>query len=292
MSKITPNMAILIKPDCFSFNEQTAKTNSFQKHTDYNMTIVSEQAKKEFNNLVKKLSSMKIPVLVFPEAESIDIKPDSVFSNNWIVYMPNGNTYTMPMLTQNRKLEVDSRYILGEYQTKFQKRGGVLEGTGSMVLDHANKKIYAAISKRTSLNEVVSFAKEVEYELISFDTLDSNGQAIYHTNVLMSIGETYAVICKDVIVDSRILIESLERDGKEIIYITEKQMRNFCGNIFELKNIDDKLVTMCSLRAMMYFTHKQLESIYKHSLLVPVNVETIENVGGGSVRCMITGIFT
>jgi len=286
-------MAILIRPISFSFNNETAETNKFQKKSKGKNTNVTNLANKEFNNLVQKLIDARINVSVLAEKETSIKKPDAVFSNNWVVYMPKRNhVYTMPMLTKNRKAEIDNRLVVAQgHFSFFEDFKGALEGTGSMVFDHMHKKIYAAISLRTNKETLTTFAEHVQYELICFDAADSNGNEIYHTNVLMAVGETWAVLCKEVISNRNEVISSLEKDGKEIIYITEEQMNNFCGNIFELRNSNNDLIIMMSTRAMRGFSKSQFESLFKHALVIPTPVNIIEEIGGGSVRCMITGSF-
>ena len=290
-SNSTPNMAILIRPISFSFNEETSETNTFQNESHLTATQIAELSQKEFNTLVQKLIDAKINVAVLAEHVTNIKKPDAIFSNNWVVYMPDGKTFTMPMLTKNRKAEIHHRLVIGNHYSFFENYEGALEGTGSMVFDHKNKKIYAAISPRTNEETLTEFAKHVNYDLISFDAVDANGVRIYHTNVLLSVGETWAVLCKDVISNRNAIIKSLEEDGKTIIYITEEQMGNFCANIFELRNSDDNLIIMMSTRAMKSFSKEQLEKLFQHALVIPTPVNTIEDIGGGGVRCMITGNF-
>lgn len=291
--RYTPNLAILIKPINFSYNEETSETNTFQVKDKVKGNIINK-VNSEFNNLVKTLIDNKVAVTIFSEIEQDIIAPDTVYSNNWITYFPHLKAYTMPMYNDNRRIEVNSKYILGEYSDYIQHRSNdeALEGTGSMVIDHESKIIYAGISKRTNINTLNDFAKKVEYDVVSFNTLDSNNNEIYHTNIMMAIGETWAVLCKDVVVDSKELISSLERTGKKIIYISESQINNFCGNIFEMRNSEDELVTFCSLRAFNNFSDEQRKELNRHTILASSDIDTIETIGGGSVRCMITGKFT
>jgi hypothetical protein len=287
----TPNMAIFIRPRNFSFNNETSDTNKFQKTPTESPAKTIELAHKEFNNLIQRLIDAKINICVLGEQKTKITKPDAVFSNNWVVYMPNGKTYTMPMLAKNRRAEISEKLVIGSHYTFFETFNGALEGTGSMVFDHLNKKIYAAISQRTNEETLKEFAIHCEYDLVSFRASDKNSNEIYHTNVLMAVGESWAVLCKDVIDSHEEVVASLLEAGKEIIYITEDQMNNFCGNIFELRNTEDDLIIMMSTRAMSNFSKKQLEILFSHALVIPTPVDTIEDVGGGGVRCMITGSF-
>jgi hypothetical protein len=289
----TPNLAILIKPLDFSFNNETSSTNLLQNPTELTTDEIHQRASHEFGNLLEGLISAKINVTVLSEKKSEILKPDAVFSNNWIVYMPDGRNFTMPMLAKNRRAEIDTSLILGyAYHHLEQYDKIALEGTGSMVMDHINKKIYAGLSSRTNDFLLREFAIPLNYKIISFNTEDVYGYEIYHTNVLMSIGEKYAIICDEVITENKEkVIKSLENDGKEIIYITEKQMQEFCGNIFEMRNNEDDLITIMSTRAYAGFNQEQIKSISKYSSIVTINVDTIENIGGGGVRCMITGSF-
>lgn len=290
----TPNLAILIRPIDFDFNEETSTTNSFQNKAHANKYLMNEVANEEFNKLVNKLIKNRINVCVLSEKKTEIKKPDAVFSNNWVVYMPSGHIYTMPMFAKNRQAEVDQSLILGNNYSFFETyKNEPLEGTGSMVFDHKNKKIYAAISPRTHQKTLSEFSRQVKYEVIDFKTSDSSGNPVYHTNVVMAMGENWVVVCKDVIsdVDWEHLQIQFIKDNKQVITITEKQMKHFCGNIFELKNSDDDLCTVMSKTAYKAFKRDQIDSLTKWTKLIITDVNNIERVGGGGVRCMITGSF-
>lgn len=287
----TPNLAILIRPRNFSYNNQTCETNHFQNKNKLDVKLISRDARNEFNILAKNLIDFNINSIILSEQKTNIKKPDAIFSNNWIVYMPNKQTYTMPMLNKNRKLEIDNNLIYKSAYRCFESSEESLEGTGSMVFDHMNKKIYSAISERTSTDTLIKFAKHVKYELIYFNTEDSNNNKIYHTNVMMSVGEKWAVLCKDVVTDSSELIKSLSNDNKEIIYITEDEMKDFCANIFELRDNDDNLTIYMSDSARNTFKEDSLDILKKYADIISINIPTIESIGGGSIRCIITGAF-
>jgi hypothetical protein len=289
--KTTPNHLVLIRPLNFSFNEQTSESNVFQNKPSL-LFSEPEDAMDEFKSVVRTLLEHDISFTVFNEIETPIIKPDAIFSNNWIVYMPNGPAYTMSMLTENRKAEVNHSLIMGQYDTTFENSDMPLEGTGSMVIDHENKKIYANLSSRTNYTTLSNFASKINYKLITFNSSDSEDNEIYHTNVILSIGEKWAVICKDVIVDYENIISSLESDGKEIILITEDEMKKFCANIFEVKDINNNLNILMSTTAYNSFNYNnKLKILGKYANVVCAPIHTIENIGGGSLRCMLTGVF-
>jgi hypothetical protein len=206
--------------------------------------------------------------------------------------MPEGCAYTMPMMAENRRAEVNHKLIIGPYNTIFESSLTPLEGTGSMVIDHINRKIYAGLSSRTNSNMLNLFASTINYDVITFNSKDSNYNEIYHTNVIMSIGEKWAVICKDVISNVKDVIDSLESDGKEIITITESEMKDFCANILEVRDKDNNTVILMSTTAYNSLNiSDKLYSLTKYSNIVCAPINTIEEIGGGSLRCMLTGIF-
>lgn len=289
--KTTPNHLILIRPLNFGFNEQTSESNKFQDKSSL-LFSEPEEAIDEFKAVVRTLIEHDISFTIFNETETDIIKPDAIFSNNWVVYTPNGPAYTMTMLTENRKAEVNHSLIIGQYDTKFENNDLPLEGTGSMVIDHENKKIYANLSSRTNYIVLSDFASKINYNLITFNSSDSNNDEIYHTNVIMSIGEKWAVICKDVIVDYKDVVSSLESDDKEIIYITEDEMKEFCANIFEVKDINGNLNILMSTTAYNSFNYNdKLNILNKYAKIICAPIHTIETIGGGSLRCMLTGVF-
>ena len=181
--------------------------------------------------------------------------------------------------------------------TSAEEEGFFLEGTGSIVLDRINNKAYCALSPRTNEDLFIEFCEDFEFSPVIFNayqTIDRNRELIYHTNVMMSIGETFAIVCSECIDDKterKLVVESLKQDGKEIIYITEKQVNAFAGNMLQVKGKDDKSYLIMSESAYKSLNQAQINQIENYTAIIYSNLETIETYGGGSARCMMTEIF-
>ena len=177
----------------------------------------------------------------------------------------------------------------------FEQTNQYLEGTGSMVLDRENKICYAAISHRTDEEVLMSFCNEFNYRLVSFSaTQEVKGemQAIYHTNVMMSIAERFAIVCLDSIVDKKekdYVCANLKDSGREIISITTNQKNQFAGNMLQL--FGDKKYLVMSSSAYNSLNKKQISRIEEYCSILHSSLDTIESCGGGSARCMMAEIF-
>jgi len=306
MKQIT-NSIMMIKPVGFSYNEQTAVNNYYQKVLD-NLTPekIQENALNEFNALVEKLQSIGVNVVVIEDDKATDT-PDSIFPNNWVSFHNDGIVGLYPMCAENRRDErredildtlVDEYgFVIEEIKdfTEFEDHDKFLEGTGSMVLDRENKICYAAISIRTDEIAVMQFCEEFGYRPVCFTAnqdVDGKRMAIYHTNVMMCVGETFAAICLDTI-DNKIerenVIETLQETGKEIIEITEEQKHRFAGNMLQVMGGKSYLVMSSS--AYESLTENQIKAIEKHCPIICSPLDTIEACGGGSARCMMAEIF-
>ncbi|MEM0142772.1 MAG: arginine deiminase-related protein [Candidatus Parvarchaeum sp.] len=298
---LTSNV-MMIRPHDFGFNEQTAQTNRFQKKTTDSVNL---HALKEFNNAVKTLRLNGINTFVFDDLKDVDT-PDSVFPNNWVSFHSDGTAVIYPMLALNRRNERRSdilNYLSSIYGfycsriidlTQYENENKFLEGTGSLVLDRINKIAYASISERTNEKIVDIFCKELGYRSVKFHSYDQTGFPIYHTNVMMCLGEKFAMICLDSIRDSNeknSVILSLKESGKEIIYLTLKQIMDFAGNALELLDSKGNKRLVMSKRAFNSLTKEQKIAIEKYCSIISIDVSTIEECGGGSIRCMLTEIF-
>jgi len=291
----------MIKPIKFGYNEQTANSNSFQvleKENDTNN--IQERALREFNDLASKLKEKEIDVTII-EDTSKPHTPDSIFPNNWISFHENNTMVLYPMLAENRRRERRTDIIthfLKEYQTVIdlsqqEENSFFLEGTGSIVFDYENKIAYAAISPRTNKNLVYELCKQVNYTPIVFTALDSTNAAIYHTNVLMCVGTTFAVLCAESIpnqIEQHQILQSLENTKHEIITISIEQMNSFAGNMYQLFNKNMQSIILMSEQAYLSLTKEQVNQLKKHGELVYSPLYTIEKYGGGSARCMIADI--
>ena len=307
MNQITSEI-FMIRPKHFNFNHETAKNNHFQKEekTLKNKEIL-QNAISEFEELVKKIKQKNIKVEIFEDREDV-ITTDSIFPNNWISLHKDGKIYLYPMFSEIRRKEKridiinsyrDNGYLINETidLSKYEKENKFLEGTGSMVLDRENKLCYAAISERTSREVLNKFCETSGYEAIAFksyQTFENKRKEIYHTNVMMCIADKYVIICLDSIdnIDERkSVIKKLIESKKEIIEINEKQCNNFAGNMLQVKNNQNKKFLIMSKSAYKSLSKEQLKLITSHNEIIYSSLDTIEKLGGGSARCMITENF-
>lgn len=291
---------LMVRPASFGFNEQTAVNNSFQQKAS--LENVQQKALQEFDQMVDLIISVGIEVIVIEDTHQ-PVKPDAIFPNNWFCTMADGSFSIFPMYAKNRRVERRTDIIdqlkksfkvtsIIDY-SKREEENIYLEGTGSMVMDHENKIIYACISERTHPQPLNDFAKEIDYTVISFSAKDKNGLPIYHTNVLMCIGNNFCVICDEIInIDDRNkVLSSLNNTSKQLISISYHQMLDFAGNMLQLKNEADDYVSILSQSAFNSLYQNQKEQLEFHTQLLPVNISTIETLGGGSARCMMAEIF-
>lgn len=300
-----PQSILMVRPAHFGFNPLTAASNSFQHQGTEAPDIIHSHARLEFDLFVEKLVAAGIDVIVLEDTPD-PITPDAIFPNNWISFHDDGSVILYPMMAENRRLERREELILlleKKYQFSvnriidlsfYEQYDKFLEGTGSMVLDYVNRKVYANFSPRTEETVLERFCREMNYSKEIFSFVDENGMEIYHANVVMCIGTGYAVVCLESIIDEaeRInILNSFERTGHEIIDISYHQLSNFAGNMIELQNTrGDSFLVMSegAFRSLGKDQEKRLKR-YAELLFSPLN--TIEKYGGGSARCMIAGIF-
>jgi hypothetical protein len=298
----------MIRPVAFRMNEQTAVNNYYQKVLDgLSKETVNAKAQEEFDALVRKLSMVGIHVVVVDDTLNPDT-PDSIFPNNWISFHESGDVVLYPMFAENRREErredildlvEDHGFVINEIMdyTSAEEDGFYLEGTGSILLDRENGKAYCALSPRADEELFIEFCEDFEYSPIifeAFQTVDGERKLIYHTNVMMCIGETFAVICADCIDDKKerkMVLDSLRGDDKEVILITEAQVNTFAGNMLEVKGTDDRRYLVMSQSAHQSLTKKQIAQLEEHVTILSSNLDTIEACGGGSARCMMAEIF-
>ena len=293
----------MIRPAAFGFNEETAVNNFFQSNPSVSPELIQQKALQEFNNMVGLLKSHDISVMVIDDT-SEPIKPDAIFPNNWITTSPEGIIALFPMYAPNRRAEkrediihmLAEKYIVKDLQdwSEFETEGRFLEGTGSMVIDYNNNMIYAAVSERTSLTVLEKFASANGYQAIVFIATDKNGKAVYHTNVVMSLGDEFAILCEEAIEEEWELIavrQLLESTNHTIIAITRNQMHAFAGNMLQVKNSKGEIFLVMSQTAYDSLKKEQLRMLEAYAQLLPIAVPTIEKVEGGSVRCMMAEIF-
>jgi hypothetical protein len=304
----TTNSILMIRPVAFRMNEQTAVNNYYQKVLDgLSKETVNAKAQQEFDALVQKLRMVGVHVIVVDDTLTPDT-PDSIFPNNWISFHENGDVVLYPMFAENRREErreeimdilEENGFVINEIMdyTSAEEDGFYLEGTGSLVLDRDNGKAYCALSPRADEELFIEFCEDFEYSPVifeAFQTVDGERKLIYHTNVMMCVGESFAVICADCIDDKKerkMVLDSLRGDEKEIILITEAQVNNFAGNMLELKGADDRRYLVMSNSAHQSLTKKQIAQLEEHVTILSSSLDTIEACGGGSARCMMAEIF-
>jgi hypothetical protein len=307
MQQIT-NTILMIRPVSFRMNEQTAVNNYYQKVLE-SLTPETAQFKalQEFDDFVEKLKAVGVNVIVVDDNEETDT-PDSIFPNNWISFHENGDIALYPMFAENRRLErrediLETLEELG-YQinnvvdyTSAEEEKIYLEGTGSLLLDRVNGKAYCALSPRADEDLLIEFCEDFEFTPVSFvanQTLNDQRVPIYHTNVMMCLGEKFSVICLDSIDDKKErkeVIKHLKEDKKEIIAITEDQVNSFAGNMLQVLGSDNKRYIVMSNSAFQSLTKQQINQLEKHGNVLYSSLDTIEACGGGSARCMMAEVF-
>ncbi|MFL2619643.1 MAG: citrulline utilization hydrolase CtlX [Flavobacteriaceae bacterium] len=304
--KQSTNSILMIRPNNFGYNEETALDNHYQNQGSLEMDS-NENAQKEFDNMVFNLRQNGISVYVFQD-DDINYTPDSIFPNNWISFHENGDVGLYPMYAENRRLErrpevikfledegfnIDNivDYSSAESENKF------LEGTGSMILDRENRIAYCSISKRSNEDLFIEFCEDFEFTPVLFNSYQSVGDKrlpIYHTNVMMCVATNYVVICLDSIDDKKQrknVSNFINETGKKIIEISENQVESFAGNMLELLNDKGDSILVMSKSAENSLSEIQKNSIKKYSKIISSNINTIEVCGGGSARCMMAEIF-
>jgi len=306
MNQIT-NTILMIRPVQFRMNEQTAVNNYFMEDIDLQNNAINLKAQQEFDTFVNVLRAKEIEVIVIEDTPDPDT-PDSIFPNNWISFHSNGTVVIYPMFAENRRKErredildiLEANGFLIENiidYTSAEKEGLFLEGTGSILMDRVNQKAYCALSDRAHEELVIEFCEDFECTPVIFTAYQSvNGERlpIYHTNVMMSLGEAYAVICLDAIDDKKErknVINHLKQDGKEIISITEEQMHHFAGNMLQVAGASDQRYLIMSSAAYNSLRPDQISILEKYNPIVHSTLDTIETCGGGSARCMMAEVF-
>ncbi|HKR04998.1 MAG TPA: arginine deiminase-related protein [Bacteroidia bacterium] len=296
---------LMIRPKHFGFNPQTAETNIFQVKTDANQVSLNETAVAEFDNFVSLLHKYDVEVIVVEDQDEHKT-PDSVFPNNWFTTHHDGMMVYYVMYAPVRNLEIRNdlidilternfkiKGVLDLYDEEDERPGQFLEGTGSFVFDHINKIAYANISSRTHLELAGKTSEFLGYVFFPFVSLVDKRE-VYHTNVMLTVSENFAVVCLDCLADDekkKMLKDKLITTGHEPVIISIEQMKKFAGNMLSVKNKKGELITVMSQTAFDALDESQLEIILKYSKILPVSIPIIETVGGGSVRCMMAEIF-
>jgi hypothetical protein len=295
------NSVLMIRPVRFYPNPETAADNAFQRNADRDSDALTLMARTEFDAAVQTLRTGGVNVHVFEDTTEPE-KPDAVFPNNWISTHDDGRIALFPMYSALRRRERREDIVeeLGkQYQvtevidySAFEKESCYLEGTGSLVLDHVNKIAYVSPSNRSNPKLIQRFADDFSYETVIFTGIGTNGQPIYHTNVMMCVGTAFALVGLEMIpnrTERELVRARLEKAGKEIVELSADQIANFAGNAIELHNKDGEKLLVLSTRAAQALTEEQRETLTRYARFVPLELPTIE-LGGGSARCMIATI--
>jgi hypothetical protein len=299
----------MVRPARFAFNPETAASNAFQSaptpgnESSSDAGTAQHLALREFDALTDRLSAAGIEVIVAEDTAS-PAKPDAVFPNNWVSFHRDGTVVLYPMLAPNRRWERREELVRqvtreGGYRTSRtvdlsyrEEQAKFLEGTGSLVLDRANRVAYAGLSPRTDLDVLGEFAQQLDYDLVTFEAFDAAGKPVYHTNVLMAIGSRFAVLCGEVIADPThraAVAEKLRATGHEVIDISRGQMHRFAGNLLELAAAPGNVIAL-STTAWRSFDPAQRRTLEGHGSVVAADIPVIERLGGGGVRCMLAEI--
>ena len=295
------NSVLMIRPSRFYPNPETAADNAFQRDADRDSNALTLAARREFDAAVQTLRAAGVNVHVFEDTPEPE-KPDAVFPNNWISTHHDGRVALFPMYSALRRRErrqdiveeLRKHYRVTEVidYSAFEHEGCCLEGTGSLVLDRQNKIAYVSLSNRSNPGMIQRFAEDFSYDPVTFTSIGSNGQAIYHTNVMMCVGTAFAMVSLEMIpnkAERQKVCARLEKTGKEIVELSADQIANFAGNAIELHNKDEEKLLVLSSRGARALTEDQHEILSRYTRLVPLELLTIE-LGGGSARCMIATI--
>lgn len=298
---------LMVEPTAFYYNPETAVNNYFQTKTTDSQESIQKEALEEFQGMVSALRSKGVNVITIKDTASPHT-PDSIFPNNWISFHDNGNVVLYPMFAKNRREERREEDVLSLLEekgfhiddvidfTSAEEDEIFLEGTGSIILDRENELAFACISQRTDEDLLVEFCEELEYTPVIFhanQTVNGERKPIYHTNVMMCISDKYAIICLDSIDDKKekkAVCEYLLEAGKEIIAITEAQMHQFAGNMLQVGGLGQSYLVM-SQTAYNSLNQEQISKIEVYNPILPVKIDLIEKLGGGSARCMMAEVF-
>lgn len=305
----TTDRILMVRPAAFAFNVEAAATNAMQMRPDDDAAAIHAAASDEFDSLLRALRSEGVRVSVAEDTPS-PAKPDAIFPNNWVSFHADGTVVLYPMQTPSRRAERRPELIaLAAGELGFnvsrtldlsghEREGRYLEGTGSLVLDHPGRRAYACRSARTDPELVRAWCEQLGYEPEIFTANDAAGRAYYHTNVMLSIGDRWAVICAESIAeaDRERVLDALRASGREVLAITREQVRRFVGNVLEVATWDEAMgdsrvlvMSATAREALGAPLYSRLAAMVDSILAVPV--PTIERVGGGGVRCMMAEVF-
>ena len=300
---------LMVRPQAFGFNPETAATNTFQKPPAPGEADAAALARREFDQLSRALAAEGVEVCVV-EDSAVPVKPDALFPNNWVSFHPCGTLVLYPLANRSRRPErrqdvIDEVVARLKFKVRhlldlagYEGEGKYLEGTGSLVIDHVNRLAYACTSPRTHPELVREWCREMKFEPVIFAATNASGMPLYHTNVCLWIGSRVAVLAAEAIAtaDRERVLAHLAASGREVLLITQEELQHFAGNMLELGTWDEALgdsrvlvMSESARQALQPRTFTQLTGCTDTVLAVPV--PTIEKLGGGSVRCMLAEVF-
>jgi hypothetical protein len=299
-----PAAVVMVRPASFGFNPDTAPSFLFQREiTDSNRKEIERRARMEFDLLAGRLREAGVEVIIFEDKEELNT-PDAVFPNNWVSFHHDGTVVLYPMLAPSRRPE-RRRDIIEKLQTggfrvsrlldltHHENEGRFLEGTGSVVFDHTDHIAYANISPRTESSVLNELCSALGCEPVTFHATYENGDPIFHTDMVMSLGDRFAVFCSESIADPgerKRVFESLKSSGREIISIDRKQVEQFTGNVLQLQTREGRKVLAISTAACLSLRSDQRDAIQKFAQLVESPLPVFEGIGRGSTRCMMADV--
>jgi len=298
----TASAVLMIRPAHFGSNAETLGSNYFQNAAPADADVAAK-AQREFGALAARLGAAGVRVHSFQGQPGAPV-PDEVFPNNWLSLHADGTAVLYPMMAESRRRErrpelLDALRRQHGYRverivdlTPLERQGKYLEGTGSLVLDRAQRIAYACVSPRTHPEALGEFGLELDYEIVAFEATDRDGRTIYHTNVLMSVGTRFVAICANAIRDAaerKELLDRLEASGREVIDLSFDQLHAFAGNLLALSASNREVIAL-STAALASLDETQTDALGRYGELVAADIGTIEKHGGGSVRCMLAEV--
>jgi len=303
MQQITDTL-LMVRPQHFGYDPETASNNAFQVNDpSRSVAEIKSQARYEFDQLVDVLQSAGVQVIVVEDTDT-PVKPDAVFPNNWFTTHENGSIITYPLHPVNRRAErrqdlldmlIDRFEVHYHIRLEHQEqKGHFLEGTGSMILDRQHRIAYACRSARTNEAVLNDFTAITGFRPILFDATDDHHFPIYHTNVMMALGETFVIIALGTVrdaADRTALLRSFANSQKSVIELSIEQMMSFAGNMLQVRNLRGDTFLVMSSQAYRSLSAEQIRQIEAHTSILHSPIPTIEQYGGGSVRCILAEIF-
>jgi hypothetical protein len=299
-----PTAVVMVRPASFGFNPDTAPSFMFQRETtETSRKEIERRARMEFDLLAGRLCDADVDVIVLEDKEDLNT-PDAVFPNNWVSFHHDGTVVLYPMMAPSRRPE-RRRDIIEKLEnsgfrvsrlvdlTHHEDKGRFLEGTGSVVFDHSDRLAYAAVSKRTNEEVLRELCGTLGYKPVTFRAAQANGDTIMHTDMILSVGDRFAIFCGDSIADTaerKRVLDSLKSTGREIIAIDLKQLEQFAGNVLQLQTKSDRSVLVISTSACLALRPEQRDGIQKFTEIVESPLPVFEGIGRGSARCMMADV--